>query len=465
SRIHVIGICGRLTSGLALSLREEGVTVTGSDVGAFGAIPQHLAKSGIHVSNRWSARNLPPLAEAVIIGALVMRGNAEIEAALARELPVWNAASFIGQHFLQRSENFVVAGTKGKTTTTAMLAWIFQGAERAPDYLVGGSISGWPQNIRLRRSPIAVVEGDEYQCGLGDPAPKFLRYHPRHVIITNIEHDHPDIYPDLYSCVRAFGHLIDLIPCDGSLLLNADHPRTLARRHFAHCRVRTVGFSSESDLRLTRFRQSTRGIAFHLGGTPFTLALPGRMNALNAALAAAAAQIAGVSLKKSAALLATFPGVTGRQQLLAQSGHTFIYEDNAYVPHAVAAVIEALRGRHPAQRIVFVFEPRSTGGRRQTLQRDLPEALAGADVLLALPSSDRMFSDEAFDHRRLCRDARRHGIFARACDTDDLLIRAITKLCRADDVLVLSLSMDRESLQKKITGAVRVLVASVPPSR
>jgi UDP-N-acetylmuramate: L-alanyl-gamma-D-glutamyl-meso-diaminopimelate ligase len=448
--IHIIGICGRFTANLAIILAGKGARVTGSDDASYGAAADALARVGIPVMEGWNAQAIHPAVDLVIVGSMIRRGNAELESALSLGIPVCNAAAFLEKYLLGESENFVITGTKGKTTTTAMLTSILEGAGRKPNYLIGGNVIGLEHSMRFDESELAVLEGDEYVCGFGDPFPKFLRYRPRHVVITNIAHEHPDVYPTLFTYISTFQRLLEVIPPDGSLILNADDQRTAARRFFAHCRVQRVGFASDSDLRITGYRTTRAGLQFKLAGQKFALPMAGRMNATNAALAAVAAMQAGVTLEESAMALRSYAGVSGRMELLSKAGNLLIYRDEAANPIAITALLEAAKARHPDRRILVVFEPHNTGGGEGVCQREMPAALAAADLAIIAPDAGPQQGETAFDHKRLCRDINRSGGNAHAASSNEALKQCLAKHATEGDVIFISLAMNHDSLRKEM---------------
>ncbi len=459
--VHFIGICGRMVGGLALSLKKLGVKVTGSDGSPFQPMPGLLNDAGILVNMGCAASNVPDAVEAVVTGAQIFRGNPELEEALMRGLPVWNATAFLEEYFLRDSENFVVAGTKGKTTTTAMLVWILEVSGRHPDFLIGGQVrNGLLPRVRLQNSSLKVLEGDEYRCGQGDPFPKFLRYRPRHVAITNIGHDHLEIYPTRHNYCDAFINLIARLPFNGTLTINADDPFIARMAGMTPTPTKSVGFSRKADFRLTSYRESTRGISFKLGSTDFKLCLHGRTNALDAALASVIAGHAGVSLHKAARALCDFPGVEGRFEKIAAVGRTVVYADEAYLPIAISPLLMTLRKRHPRRRLVMVFEPRYTGGRDAFCQEELPGCLANADRVIIAPSIEVTVDKKPFDHKLLCRDLRKAGVEATAVNNLDDVINQVLKLHSDGDIIMVSLAMNRSEVTQKLVRALKQTIGT-----
>ncbi len=454
-RVHVLGICGRLVGGLALVLRERGVMVSGSDEMQFAPMPELLRQAGITVHASWQADHVPRKVDAIVVGALVSTENPEYIEALGRKVPVWNATAFLEHFFLRAgSHNLVVIGTKGKTTTTAMLVWILARAGRAPDYMIGGQVRGNLGRLRLTDAALTVLEGDEYWCASADPIAKFLRYHPHQLIVTNVGYDHREIYatPQLYAA--AFQQAVGQVPEDGMIILNADDPGAMALLGHTSRRTQRVGFAAKSDCRITHCRSSSRGMAFRLCGVPFRIGLSGRMHVQNAALAAVAAQQFGVALEVAAAALAEFPGLEGRQELLAQAGKLHIYYDDVYLPMAVKASLEAIRKRHPRQRLVIFFIPRYTGGRTADAQRELPECLGIADVAVISWCLDYPIPARPFSQRKLCQDLRKRGLEAYPAKNIMVLAGMAAKLCRPDDVVLLALCLGADEFARDITRAI-----------
>lgn len=439
-RIHLLGICGRMVGGLALALHELGLSISGSDARQFPPMSDLLAAAGIKVNEAWSRGHLPRRLDAVVTGGAIEETNPELVEARRRGVPIWNATSFLEEYFLRHSENMVVAGTKGKTTTTAMLAWILHHAGWTPNFLIGGVVrkAGWPL-MRLNQGPVMVLEGDEYSCSLRDPAPKFLRYHPRHLVVTNVRLDHPDRFPTEAAYRAPFELACASLPKEGNLILNADDAGSSSLAGFTSAPVTSVGFSRQAIHRITGFRSSGKACRFQLDGVSFCLRLSGRMNVQNAALAAVTASVVGVSLSVSSAALADFPGVLGRQELLARIGDSWIYSDEAYHPLAVRAVLDAIKSRHPKRKIIVVFAPSYTGGRGGIAQRELPSCLASAaSAAVLFPACDGPPSAEApFDDQQFCRDLITLGVMAKTISTLTELVQTTCELVSNGDILLI----------------------------
>jgi UDP-N-acetylmuramate: L-alanyl-gamma-D-glutamyl-meso-diaminopimelate ligase len=397
----------------------------------------------------------------VVTGAMVKRGNPELEGALDRGIPVRNAAAFLQEYFAQHTENFVVAGTKGKTTTTAMVAWILRKAGKSPDHVIGGQVRGLADRVRLTGASRMVLEGDEYRCGLGDPQPKFLRYHPQHLLITNVSLDHHEIYPVASMYRDAFRQLISQVPRRGSITVSADDAGVMSLVGDTPTPVTSVGVSKRAAVAITHFRETSSGTSFRVSDVAFQLSLPGRMNALNAALAAVMARQAGVPLEKSARALASFRGVEGRLEIIASVGRSRVYVDEAYHPLALRATLEALRSRHPRRRIVLLFEPRYTGGADGPWKQELPRSLTGAvDVVIAGPAVELEAKERPFDVPGSCRALRRRGVKAYAVAELDAIEQAAARHCREGDIVLISLSLIRGELTDRVCSALKQALAA-----
>ncbi|RBP43683.1 UDP-N-acetylmuramate: L-alanyl-gamma-D-glutamyl-meso-diaminopimelate ligase [Roseimicrobium gellanilyticum] len=445
-----------MVGGLALALKELGVKVSGTDPVGFPPMPGILERAGIKVTPHGQNGRLPSHVNAVVTGSMVNRGEPLLESALKRGLPVWNAAAFLQHHFLRATDNLVVAGTKGKTSTTAMLLWILLAAGKPPSFLLGGGIRGREQRVSLSRSKVFVLEGDEYPCGLGDPLPKFLRYHPRHLGLTTLQQDHLEVYPTPDAYRQAFVHLVHQVPGNGSITINTDDPGVATLAGLTPTPITSVGFAKGADIRIEEFHETASGITFRLGTVPFALSLPGKMNARNAALATVMAQHAGVTPKKAAQALRTFPGVEGRLDLVAQGMRSRIYTDEAYHPLALRATLDALRSRHPSRRIVLLFEPRYTGGARGPWIQALPGSVAAsANLVIASPPVELHSYARPFSTTGFCRRLRTLGVQAVAAPSLPAMEASIRRWCQPGDVVVISFSMIRQDETAHLTRVLR----------
>lgn len=379
-RIHFIGIGGRAMGAVAIALARIGHRITGSDENMYEPMSGCLRRAGIAVAAGYSASNVPADADLVVVGKRVTEENRELAAVLDRRMARLSFPELLERFFLRRSRNAVVAGGVGKTTTSAMLAFILEHGGRRPDYLVGGIARDFPDPARFDGGAIAVLEGDEYASCFDDPTAKFLHYAPELVAVTNILPDHPDLYPDVAHLHDAFRALVRLIPAHGCLVLPGDDAVAHVLRDEAACGIVTTGFGAV-DRPITELCLAANGSSFFLEGARFHLGLYGRMNVRNAAMAAIAAQHFGVTAVESARALAEFRGLADRQEAVDIGGATLV-KDKASHPESMRELGLALRQRYPGRRLISVLQPRATGGRRWIYQRDLPAALAGFDKII-----------------------------------------------------------------------------------
>jgi UDP-N-acetylmuramate: L-alanyl-gamma-D-glutamyl-meso-diaminopimelate ligase len=386
--IHVIGIAGSAMAPLAGMLREHGFRVTGSDAGVYPPASTLLDSLGIAYNHSFETRNLMPAPDLVIVGNIIARGNPELEETLERKIPYRSMPEILEEVFLPGKHSIVVSGTHGKTTTTAMLAWIFHSAGKQPSFLVGGVAENFGKSYGLGNGPEIILEGDEYETAFWDRGPKFFHYHPDDLVITALEYDHADIYADFDVYQLAFKRLVNLVPGNGRVVIWGDieqsGPALRKAAAKAFCPVITYGFSSENDWiaseptfegHYMKFRVTHADKVFG----EFSLAASGRHNVLNALAAIVVAQGRGISAESLQKSLASFLSVRRRLDVKGEHHGILVVDDFAHHPTAVRATIEAARGRWPDRRLWAILEPRSNSMRRKVFQESLPQALALAD--------------------------------------------------------------------------------------
>lgn len=376
---------------LAGMLREQGFHVTGSDSGVYPPASTLLESLGISFFNTFDAVHLEPAPDLAVVGNIIARGNPELEEVLDRKIPYRSMPEILEEVFLSGKHSIVVSGTHGKTTTTAMLAWIFHTAGKQPNFLVGGVAENFGKSYGLAGGAEFILEGDEYETAFWDRGPKFFHYHPDDLIVTSLEYDHADIYPDFETYHLAFRRLVNLVPRRGRVVIWGDTedsgPGLRRAAEKALCPVETYGFRQgndwlASDLAIAgetmRFRVTRHGKAFG----DFAMTATGRHNALNAVAAMIVAQGRGISAEQIANALTTFRSVKRRMDVKGEIGGVLVVDDFAHHPTAVKATIEAVRGRWPERRLWAILEPRSNSMRRKVFQDKLPKSLALADRVI-----------------------------------------------------------------------------------
>ena len=364
---------------VASALRERGFTVTGSDENIYPPMSTFLEKRGIAFNQGYRAENIPAKVDVVVIGNAMTRGNPELEAVLSRKLYYLSLPETLKQFFLRGRHNLVVTGTHGKTTTTALLAWILTSAGMKPSYMIGGIPKNLGQGALFNDSKHFVIEGDEYDTAFFDKRSKFIHYLPELLIINNIEFDHADIFHDLDDIKLSFRRLINIVPQNGMVLLNGDDSNCVEVAQKSLAPLVEVGFSPNCAQRIRDVTYLTEGSHFTLGEEQFDLPLIGEFNVRNAAMAITAAKFYQVPNEKIQKALKKFEGIARRQEVRGEARGVKVIDDFGHHPTAITQTMHALRHRYPGQRIWAVFEPRSNTTRRAVFQQQLPDALSLAD--------------------------------------------------------------------------------------
>src|SRR5213596_1981454 len=364
---------------VGVALRERGFKVTGSDENVYPPMASFLENKGIALMEGYRAQNIPADADVVVIGNAMKRGNPEVEAVLNRKLLYLSLPEVLRNFFLRGRHNLVVTGTHGKTTTTALLAWIMEKAGRKPGYVIGGIPKNFGEGARLNDSKFFVLEGDEYDTAFFDKRSKFVHYLPELVIVNNVEFDHADIFNNLDEIKLSFRRLLNIVPQNGMVLVNGDDPNCVEVAKDCLAQMIEVGFSKNCAQRIRDVASSSEGSSFKLGEETFEIALIGEFNVHNAAMAAMAARFYDVPKAKIDSGFKTFAGIARRQELRGEARGVKVIDDFGHHPTAIAYTLEALRHRYRGSRLWAVFEPRSNTTRRAVFQQQLPEAFKFAD--------------------------------------------------------------------------------------
>jgi UDP-N-acetylmuramate: L-alanyl-gamma-D-glutamyl-meso-diaminopimelate ligase len=444
-RVHLVGVAGTGMGAFAGMLKAAGYRVTGSDENVYPPMSDMLREWGIEVFTPYSADNLDRARpDLVIIGNVIRRVNPEATAVRERRLPQMSFPAAMGALILTGKHSVVIAGTHGKTTTSALMAHVLVEAGLDPTFLVGGVTLNYGANYRLGKGEHVVVEGDEYDTAYFDKGPKFLHYRARTALLTSVEFDHADIYDDLAHYEAAFERFSATLPPLGWLGVSASYPRaaSLAR---AHARARVVTYAAAGDAefsaRDTRFGRE--GIRFRVvgpGAAEGELLLPmsGYHNLENAVGVYAAARSLGLEHAAVVRGFATFRGVKRRQEPRGEIGGVLVIDDFAHHPTAVRTTIEGIRQRYPGRRLWAVFEPRSNTSRRNIHQTEYATAFDQADVVtIRLPEAhDKVPADQQLDVDAIVRDINRRGIMASTLAHVDAMVGLVAAQARADDVIL-----------------------------
>ncbi len=458
--IHMIGIGGSAMAPLAGMLREIGYQVTGSDAGVYPPASTLLQSLGIEYAASFDAKNLTPTPDLMVVGNAISRGNVEVEEMLDRKIPHRSLPEILEEEFLPGKHSMVVSGTHGKTTTTAMLAWIFHVAGKKPNFLVGGVAENFGKSYGLAGGAEFILEGDEYDSAYWDKAAKFLHYRPEDLIITSVEFDHADIYADFEMYELAFKRLVNLVPRRGRVILWGDAaggeaPRKVTEKAF--CPVITYGFDAgndwiASDVSIVdeqmHFRVSFQGQAYG----EFALAATGRHNVLNALAALVVAQGRGIRAEAIRSALATFQSVKRRMDVQGEVDGVLVVDDFAHHPTAIRATIEAARLRWPGRRLWTILEPRSNSMRRRVFQDTLPKALALGDrvILGGVHRAGQLSEEQRLDPETITSAIRELGKDARVLPSAEAIAEFLAGEARAGDLLLVMSNGSFDALCEKL---------------
>jgi UDP-N-acetylmuramate: L-alanyl-gamma-D-glutamyl-meso-diaminopimelate ligase len=441
----MIRIGGTAMVPLAALLKEAGHEVTGSDLDFYPPMSTLLESLQVPVAKGFSPENIPADCDVVIVGNAATRDNPEAAEAARRGLPVLSMPQAIREYLLPGKTSVVITGTHGKTTTSALTAWLLLDSGRDPGFLVGGEMVNLGRGYRRGSGAHFVLEGDEYNAAFFDRGPKFLHYEPRHLFVGNIEYDHADLFPDLGAIEEAFRKVATLVPAEGVVVANADDPRVLS-------------VVRETPARLVRVSIADPGADFAAadvsaleGRTDFTLIeagvptarlsspLLGRHNLANVLGAIALVRGLGVSPSEVARSLPRFAGVRRRLEVKGEKNGIMVVDDFAHHPTAVAGTLEAARSRWPGRRIWALFEPRSNTAGRRIFQEDYARAFATADALVIAPvfHAGRLAPEARMDREALVAAFRESGRPALAPDSIEEIPDFLRREAREGDVLLL----------------------------
>lgn len=459
-RIHMIGIGGSAMAPLAGMLRESGYKVTGSDAGVYPPASTLLESLGIAYCTSFDPKNLTPTPNLIVVGNAISRGNVEVEEMLDRRLAHRSLPEILEEEFLPGKHSIVVSGTHGKTTTTAMLAWIFHIANKRPNFLIGGIAENFGKSYGLGGGPDFILEGDEYDSAYWDKAAKFFHYQPDDLVITSVEFDHADIYSDFDVYQVAFQRIVNLVPRRGRVIVWGDSGAGEALRHVtekAFCPVITYGFEPGNDWVASAVAIDRDQMRFHVDykGEPygeFVLSATGRHNVLNALAALVVAQGRGIRRESITQALATFQSVKRRLDVRGEIGNILVVDDFAHHPTAIRATIDAARLRWPTRRLWAILEPRSNSMRRRVFQEALPQSLALGDrvILGGVHRATQLTEDERLDPESITAAVRQLGKDARVLEGAEAIADFLSVEAREGDLLLVMSNGSFDGLCEKL---------------
>ncbi|GLI33199.1 UDP-N-acetylmuramate--L-alanine ligase [Desulforhabdus amnigena] len=443
--VYMMGIGGIAMGTLATMLKEKGYFVVGSDVNLYPPMSDHLESLHIPLFKGYNVENLskyPP--DLVIIGNVIRRENAEAQQVLNQGIPYLSMPEAISRFFLCKHQSIVVAGTHGKSTTSSLLSWILTYAGLDPSTFVGAFLKNCERSYRIGNGRYMVLEGDEYDTAFFDKGSKFLHYRPHIGIITSIEYDHADIFPNFEAVLSAFHRFAQLIAPSDYLIINADDPHCLEVGRNCKGKVLTYGWSDKAQWRIHEVEFRPEEIRFTYqsphSATPGSMIshLPGRHNVSNILGIMAAADIAGISMETFQEALLKFPGVKRRQDLIGETKGVLIMDDFAHHPTAVKETIDALKLFYPQRRLIAAFEPRTNTSRRSVFHSAYTSAFDGADcICIKQPQGMESISpQERLDAKKLVQDIVLRGKEAHYFSTTEELIEFLSQYCASNDLVL-----------------------------
>src|SRR5213083_1242663 len=458
-KLHFLGICGSAMASVAAALQERGFRVTGSDENVYPPMSNFLEEKGIVLKQGYRAEKITSDADIVVIGNAMKRGNPEVEAVLNRKLFYLSLPEVLKNYFLRGRHNLVVAGTHGKTTTTALLAWIMEEAGRKPGYLIGGIPKNFGQGARLNDSKYFVLEGDEYDTAFFDKRSKFVHYLPELVIVNNVEFDHADIFNNLDEIKLSFRRLLNIVPQNGMVVVNGDDPNSVEVAKDCLAQIVEVGFSKNCAQRIRDVSYSSGASRFKLGDEVFEIPLVGEFNVHNAAMAATAARFYDVPTAKIASAFNSFSRIARRQELRGEAGGVKVIDDFGHHPTAIAQTLQALRHRFREQRLWAVFEPRSNTTRRAVFQQQLPDALKLADgvFISQVARLAQIPEDQRLNPERVVAAVAKTGRPAFYESNADAIVNRIVSMVQPKDVIVVFSNGGFDNIHEKLLIRLREL--------
>jgi UDP-N-acetylmuramate: L-alanyl-gamma-D-glutamyl-meso-diaminopimelate ligase len=437
--IHILGICGTFMGGLAVLAKEAGHKVTGCDANVYPPMSTQLEAQGIELIQGFDKGQVDLNPDLYVIGNVVSRGNELVEEILNRSLPYVSGPQWIGEHILRHKWVLAVAGTHGKTTTSAMLAWILEDAGYAPGFLIGGVPMNFGVSARLAGpgadSEFFVIEADEYDTAFFDKRSKFVHYHAKTAILNNLEYDHADIFPDLAAIETQFHHLVRTVPGIGRVIVNGDEdPLQRVIRRGCWSEKETFGSAEGSNWTMKEHPDGSFDVLFNgrFEGT-VDWKLTGKHNRSNALAAIAAARNVGVPIAQAAKALGKFESVKRRMEVRGVARGVTVYDDFAHHPTAIATTVGGLRQKLGKDtRILAVLEPRSNTMKLGAMKDALPGSLVDADLVFG-------FGSEKALGWSLATALAPMGATASAYEDLDLMVKAIVGQARpGDHVVVMS---------------------------
>ncbi len=431
-RLHILGICGTFMSGIALIAKQRGHIVTGSDLNVYPPMSTQLTEQGIALFEGYDPQHIPSDVDCVVVGNVVKRGNPAMEYVMAERIPYISGPEWLAENVLKDQWVLAVSGTHGKTTTTSMLAWILEGAGYQPGFLIGGIPENFGISARVGEQNYFVIEADEYDSAFFDKRSKFIHYHPKTLILNNLEFDHADIFPDLGAIKQQFHYLVRTVPGNGLIIANAEEGHVKDVLEMG-CWTPVVTFGLDSDWQAI-CKQPDGGLfdVQYRGKIQATVSwhLLGQHNVANALAAIAAAHHVGIDVEMACKVLSQFKNVKRRMEVKGEANGITVYDDFAHHPTAIATTLSGLRAKVGAKRIIAVLEFGSYTMRTGVHKDKISSSLKEADMIVCKATETDWGLSEA-----LAECDQTTMVYASV----DELVRGLVPMLRPDDhVLIMS---------------------------
>jgi UDP-N-acetylmuramate: L-alanyl-gamma-D-glutamyl-meso-diaminopimelate ligase len=446
--IHFSGICGTAMASLAVLLKLRGHRVQGSDENVYPPMSDFLAQNKIDVQNGFAADNLTPVPDLVVIGNSLSRGNPEVEVVLERKLPYVSMAELLKEYFIRGKTSLVVTGTHGKTTTSSLLAWVFEFAGKKPGFMIGGIVENFGSSCHDGKGDVFITEGDEYDTAFFDKRSKFFHYLPDQLILNNLEFDHADIFDSLEDIKKSFRLMLRLIPQNGLIVANGDDDSVQDVLKYAYSTVIKFGLGAVCDVRALEIEASESGTKFvvhnkaqknYPNSQKFALKLSGTYNVLNALGVIVLARYNGIADKEIQAAFDSFKSVRRRQELRGKVNGITVYDDFAHHPTAIRETIAAIRQKHQGRRLIAVFEPRSNTSVRKIHQQALIDSFKEADevILTTLYRQEKIPVEDRLEIKQVLKSLIKKKISALEFPEVKEIIEHLKTNCRSGDVVLI----------------------------
>ena len=453
--IYLIAICGTGMAALAGLLKKAGHNVTGSDANIYPPMSTLLKDAGVKIFPGYKKENISNDIDLIIIGNAVSKTNEEVQAVLDAGISYTSFPAALSQFFLEERKSLVVTGTHGKTTTTSLLSWVLESAQRKPGFMVGGWLRNFDTNHQVPMGDYFVTEGDEYDSAFFDKGPKFLHYRPDASILTSLEFDHADIFSDLYHIKQVFRDYIKLVK--DIILVKSDDDNIRDVLPSASCRVESYGFDEKADWRIEDYRFEKGCGHFSLSfknkkQADFQLAMIGRHNVENAAAVAALCFSIGLTADEINVGFQSFKGIKRRQEIVGEKNGLTVIDDFAHHPTAIDLTIDAVKEAYPGQRVWAVFEPRSATSRRKVFEDSFPKSFLKADrvIFAGLFAPEKIKYEERLDVQAVIASIQKMGGVADNIPQVDDIVDFIKTNSKPEDVILVMSSGGFDGIHQKL---------------